>query len=111
MLLGADPVGLGEPAGELGVRSTVPRTAGETGARWRSRSPAGAQVCVWLRLAKLRPHEGQRHISGTGPAYAAGPTVLPRRRPGSGTAWYPDSCAAPRPGPRPGTPVTPRSTR
>ena len=49
------------------TRSNAARTAGDARAKCRSRSPSGAQECVWLRLAKARPHRGQSHIGVTGP--------------------------------------------
>jgi hypothetical protein len=42
-----------------------------------SRSPSGAQVCVWFRLAKVRAHRGHAHMwpSLSGP-HARLPQVL-----------------------------------
>jgi hypothetical protein len=47
------------------TRSKVSRTAGSVPAKCRSMSPSAAQVCVWLRLAKVRPQAGHTHISVT----------------------------------------------
>src|SRR5512135_1277549 len=55
----------------------VARTCGSVPAKCRSRSPSGAHVWTWLRLAKLRPQAGQAHM----------PVMAPVSRPaGRGTS-------------------------
>jgi len=51
-----------KPETAASTRSKVARTAGDARAKCRSRSPSGAQVWVWLRLANRRPQPGQAHI-------------------------------------------------
>src|SRR5258708_24489115 len=51
------------------TRSNVARTTGAELAKWRSRSPSRAHVCVWLRFAKVRPHSGHAHMGLTRAAY------------------------------------------
>ena len=79
MLLGADPVGLRQPPGELLVH------VGGPGQPERVQYIARREhVCVWRGLAKLRPHSGHTHIPGY-PAAAS--TSRAARAPEASAPW------------------------